>query len=411
MTVGSRARPPGRRGSAVPPERAGGASHGGAISSAWFDVPCFFAPCFAALVLLSCHSAGDPAIASSPESAGERAGGTEPAERTGVAESAAPGEAGSTEPAERTGVAESAAPGEAGSAEPAERTGVAESAAPGEGAGSAASGPTRPELAAPRPALPLCRDRPSLIAQQAFDGGNEGCRVQLGEWAALIERARSEPRIGIGPECEPGQQERCRAACEDEDVRACIKLVHARLRGVAIDLREAFHVVARACVAEDGEACHALGNIWRHGLAGVPEDRSHAFLIRERACRLGQGAACAMLGYMHLNGEDGIEQNADTGFKLLRQGCHMGALSACNDLGWAFVSDRWGKEPDPDRAVRLFVWACRRGAVVACGSLGEAFEKGWGVPQDDSLAEAFWSIECDHWPRDEACSAVNRLRE
>lgn len=258
---------------------------------------------------------------------------------------------------------------------------------------------------------PDCDEVPGTAPTAAFDEPGQGCRVEMGDWDAVLARARGQLTYGFGPECSSRDAERCEAACANDDVAACVSLVNAYMRGLEVDLTEAVRRVAEACSLDDADACLAMSNVWFHGLGGRTTSRPEAFLTRQRGCELGQGAACAMLGHMYKNGGDGIEQDVERGFDLLVRGCRMGSIAACNDYGWSMVSDTWGKPRDVERALVFFTFSCARGLAFGCGSLGEAFEKGWGVPVDRRLAQAFWALQCDHHAHPGACAAATQLEE
>lgn len=151
--------------------------------------------------------------------------------------------------------------------------------------------------------------------------------------------------------CRGGETpEACDRACSSGDVYACTRLAVSGVgtRDVNVVARSV-DTLRRACAADDGEACGALGRARAFPPSpAIPRDVPDAVALLERGCE--KGHACALLGALKNLGWPGIAKDAPHYFGAACREAPRSA-EALLDCHWAVAAEAEGPPKRPnDRA-------------------------------------------------------------
>lgn len=167
-------------------------------------------------------------------------------------------------------------------------------------------------------------------------------------------------------DCAEGEIEACTAACDGDDVHACLVL------GATYEDRKddgkavaAFH---KACDRGLGTACGALSMHYLEG-RGVAADATIAASMASKGCDEGSAASCALAGGMAQDGAGGAQDYARAA-KLYERGCALGEQHACSALGYLYVDGK-GVARDEKKGAELIEKGCKGGDKEACKALGK----------------------------------------
>ena len=124
--------------------------------------------------------------------------------------------------------------------------------------------------------------------------------------------------------------------------------------------------------------------------------------MAEAACERGQGVGCLTAGRNYLGREGGelipqdILEDVPRGIDLIDLGCQYGDEGSCRELSSLFASGTLGIPRDDARAKQagrryasLLQQGCDRGDRAKCYWLSDAYQKGTGVPKNDTLAKKY----------------------
>lgn len=192
------------------------------------------------------------------------------------------------------------------------------------------------------------------------------------------------------------------SACDAGEPRGCVRLAHlyedattlsAKL-GSAADLRRrAAAVYEKACEAQDGYACLALGALTITG-KGVQKSTPRSLQLYTQARppleALCAGAAtppatklraCGALSLMMHRGLGGSKDTAK-GLELLEETCNLGDVASCMLAGTLYADGAGAREiaaADPPRAPAPFKKACELGEPRGCHALAKLLHAGGGA--------------------------------
>ncbi len=186
------------------------------------------------------------------------------------------------------------------------------------------------------------------------------------------------------PKCDDGS---CARACEANDGDACFALFCA-----AADPLTQVELARAGCRVQHPAACNDLGFRYDHG-QGVDEDLPRARALFQQSCELGDGAGCNNLGIVLATGRGGPKDLVRS-VDVYRRGCDLGASVACTHLGRAYDKGT-GVDRDPARATVAWRRGCDDDDGGGCNDLGWAFDHGAGVTEDRPRAKELFEKACD----------------
>ena len=190
----------------------------------------------------------------------------------------------------------------------------------------------------------------------------------------------------------------CPTDCSPSAAAACDAWGDALLRGPEIDLVGAAAAYQRACDADHGVSCAALGLQVQDG-RGAPRDVPRAEQLYEKACELGEGIGCFNLGLLIGSAVHSSQdpEGADAWFKRARalyaRSCDAGDLQWCLNLGVLHESG-FGVPKDAVRSAEIYRAACDKGHGESCTNLALQTDRGQGMPADSDVALALLEETC-----------------
>lgn len=170
--------------------------------------------------------------------------------------------------------------------------------------------------------------------------------------------------------------------------------MYARGIGVAKDEEQAFQLAERACSAGHASSCTNSGLMHEDG-RGVKKDKAKAADAYQRACDAGDAYGCSRLATLYNEGK-GLAKDPTRALELHERACEQEIASSCYAAGLA--------TEDPDRAAKLLSRGCYtlrsdrpfepEAAAFCCISLSSMYQKGEGVPKDDTKAAEAINLAC-----------------
>ncbi len=150
------------------------------------------------------------------------------------------------------------------------------------------------------------------------------------------------------------------ARCDAGVAEACRQLGTRLVTGsnVEADVPLAIEVLSTACEGGDGQACTALGVVYRD----QEKDEAKAGEAYMKGCLAGDGKACPEAGLM--------APDLETAAKAFIAGCDAGDQKSCANLGIIYVNGK-GVPRNPAKGKELLTTACEAEVGFACTALRE----------------------------------------
>jgi TPR repeat protein len=204
-------------------------------------------------------------------------------------------------------------------------------------------------------------------------------------------KSKVAPKVAF--ECNPANEDECRAQCEAGNAPSCafyaMTLRHSTTK--APDFKVIKTVAEQGCTGGSERACVVLGELSQYG-NGIPVDIKRAGELYEKACTSGEPLGCLLHGAL-FDRRPGLPVDHTKAADLYDRACRGGLADGCNNLGALAVAGH-GQAASPEKARAVYEEACKNGSAVACGNLGDLLVDGLGGPKDTTRAADLWNQAC-----------------